>query len=268
MKTILVTGVTGSIGQSVAEQLAANATDKIVLIGRNVAKLQTLKNTLHGNATIETLPMDLADPGSIDAGVKLIKEKYPKIDALINIAAVYKQRRETTGKGFEAMFATNHLGPFRLTLGLMDVLKQTPHALVLTVSAPSSTKLNFDDLNGEKKFSALNAFGASKMANLLFSFKLAREFQSGTQSAIAYHPGLVKSELLHEASPLLSGLLRLMSSRPQSAAKTICDLIESHDHSLNGKFFTKGKKELKATAYAYEELNQEMLWKKSLALLN
>jgi len=269
MKTILVTGATGSIGQAVVEQLASTGHDKIVLIGRNNAKLQILRNSMGKNASqIETLGVDLADPKSINEGVALIKQKYPRIDALINIAAIYKQKRETTDKGYEAMFATNHLGPFQLTTGLLDILKQTPNAVVLTVSAPSSTKLNFEDLNGEKKFSALNAFGASKMANLLFSFKLAKEFQSGSQSAIAYHPGLVKSELLHEAPPLLSGFLRLVSSKPQSAAKTICDLITTHDHSLNGKFFTRGKKELKAAAYAYEQPNQEKLWEKSLALLN
>jgi retinol dehydrogenase-12 len=269
MKTILITGATGSIGRAVATEFAKEKSCRLVLIGRNEQKLKEVKTSLHKMPeTVDIVAVDLGDYNSIKKGVEWIRAKYPQIDALVNIAAVYKGKRQTNQKGIEAMFATNHLGPFQLTTGLMDVIRNTPGSVVLTVSAPSSTKLNFEDLNGEKKFSAFGAFGASKMANLLFSFRLAKEFEKGSQSAIAFHPGLVKSELLSEAPAILSGLLKVVSSKPESAAKTICELVKKQDHQLNGKFFTKGLKELKANAYAYEGSNQDRLWERSVALLN
>lgn len=266
MKTILITGATGSIGKAVAVQLSSTTDSKLVLIGRNAGKLQETKQALKDPSLIDVVAMDLGNKASIKTGVDLIRSRYKKIDALINIAAVYKAKRETDTHGIETMFGTNHLGPFQLTMGLIDILKSTPNAVVLNVSAPSSTKLNFEDLNGEKKFSALNAFGASKMANLLFTFRLAKDFAEGNQAAIAFHPGLVKSELLKEGPALLSGFLRLVSSKPEMAAKTIAELVLKQDKNQNGKFFTKGAKELKANSYAYDSSTQNQLWEKSMEM--
>lgn len=269
-KTILITGVTGVIGKAVAMEFASKGNLNLILIGRNLNKLNEVKSLLQNNYkgnTIQTVAIDLSDTASIKSGIEKIKSISDRIHALINVAAVYKSKRELTQKGFETMFATNHLGPFQLTNGLLDVLKNTEGSKILTVTAPSSTKIEFDNLNGEKKFSAFTAFGASKMENLLFAFKLAKEFHSGNHASMAFHPGLVKSEILHEAPGLLRGILKLISSRPEEAARAICNLVLKDDKNQNGKFYTKGEKELKAANTAYDEKIQDKLWEKSRELI-
>jgi len=108
---------------------------------------------------------------------------------LINNAAIYKSRRELSTDGFELMFVTNHLGPFLLTHLLLDPLMTRGSARILNITAPSSTQPDFDDLQREKKFNSLNAFGATKMRNLLFTFELARRLENTGVTVNAVHPG-------------------------------------------------------------------------------
>ena len=269
MKTIIVTGVTGSIGKAVAQALAQRGNIHLILAGRSAARLEELQNELQGKTTkVDTLPLDLSDTVSVGRAVETIKADYQAIDALVNIAAVYKAQKALSAQGHELMFATNHLGPFAFTTGLLPLLKATPGAKVLTVTAPSTTKIDFGNLNGEKKFSALTAFGASKMMNLLFTFQLAKEFGSDKQVSMAFHPGLVKSDLMSDVPALFRGLLRLVSSLPQKAGAAIATLILNESAALqNGKFFNSNGKELKPTALAQDAAVQQQLWAASELLV-
>jgi NAD(P)-dependent dehydrogenase (short-subunit alcohol dehydrogenase family) len=266
MKTAIITGVTGAIGGAVTREFDRDGSWNLVLVGRSRPQLETVRHALKHPASAEIVIADLSNTSSVKTAVDEIKRKYSAINAIINIAAVYKQQKELTPAGQETMFSANHLGPFTLTNGLMDLLKATPDARVLTVSAPTTTKLDFENLKGEKKFSALNAFGASKMCNLLFTFRLAREFQKSGQSALAYHPGLVKSNLLKEAPAMLRGFLRLVSTTPEKTARSIYELVGMPTSSTNGKFFTKGPKEIKPAAYSRDEVIQDKLWAESTAI--
>jgi NAD(P)-dependent dehydrogenase (short-subunit alcohol dehydrogenase family) len=270
MKNIIITGATGSIGKASAIALARKENVQLIIAGRNPAKLKQLKQELQSinkNCEPDLIELDLGNANSIKKAAEGIKQKYPKIDALVNIAAIYKQKRETNSAGNEMMFATNHLGPFLFTKLLLDNIKNTNGSKVLTVSAPSSTAIDFENLNGEKKFSAFNAFGASKMMNLLFAFKLGREFEKGSQASMAFHPGLVKSDLLHEGPGLMKGFFRMISSPPEKTAAAIASLItEGEAASQNGKFFDKNMKVLKAASRAYDQGVQDKLWKRSVEL--
>src|SRR5207249_5940135 len=124
-----------------------------------------------------------------------------------------------TPDGLETMFATNHLGPLLLTNLLLEELKRSADARVINVTAPSTTKLNFDDLQGEKKFSALSAFGASKMCNLLFTYELARRLAGTGLTANAFHPGLMKTDLLNEAPGMVRWLSHLFATSPERAGR-------------------------------------------------
>src|SRR2546426_10012925 len=100
--------------------------------------------------------------------------KYSKLDVLINTAAVVMSSRRVTPEGFEQMFATNYLGPFLLTRLLIPYLEAARPSRIINVTAPSTTRPNLNDLQGERKFSSLGAFGASKAADLPFTYALAR----------------------------------------------------------------------------------------------
>jgi retinol dehydrogenase 12 len=269
MKTIVVTGATGSVGSATVRELAKNEPITLVLVGRNTQKLEALKKEVANNKVrVDIITADLGNTQSVKKAAKTIRESYGNINAVINIAAVYKAGRVLTEQKYEMMMATNHLGPFALTTGIMDVLKATPGSKVFTVSAPSSTKLDFENLNGEKKFSALGAFGGSKMMNLLFAFDLAKKFEGHDHASIAFHPGLVKSELLNEGPALLKGFLNLISSKPGKTARAITKLVmEGDPRNQNGKFYNNSFKEMKAAKYAYDPSVQQQLWTKSEAML-
>jgi NAD(P)-dependent dehydrogenase (short-subunit alcohol dehydrogenase family) len=212
--------------------------------------------------------MDMSDSNSVNEAVKKIKKNYHRIDALVNVAAVYKAKKALTIDKRETMFATNHLAPFALTTGLLEILQSTPGSKVFTVTAPSSTKIDFDNLNAEKSFSALGAFGGSKMMNLLFAFHLAKKFNGTSHASIAFHPGLVKSSLLSESPAVVRGLFNLISSSPEKTGEAIARLVlDGRAETQNGKFFDKNLKEMKAAKHAYDESIQKKLWQISEKML-
>jgi NAD(P)-dependent dehydrogenase (short-subunit alcohol dehydrogenase family) len=161
------------------------------------------------------------------------------------------------------MFATNHLGPFLLTYLLMERLLASGSAHIINITAPSTTQLNFDDLQNEKKFNSLNTFGMTKMANLLFTFELARRMENTGVTVNAFHPGLVRSGLMKEAFAPVRLLTTLFSSSPTRAAQEIMRLATSPDfEKVNGKFLHNGK-ELEPAAYALDQNIQQKLWEVS-----
>src|SRR5262249_16176478 len=141
---------------------------------------------------------------------------------------------------------------FLLTYMLMDKLIASGSARVINIAAPSTTQLNFDDLQGVKNFNSLTAFGASKMANLLFTYELARRIENRGVKVNAVHPGLVRSALMKEAFAPLQFMLWLFSSSPNRAAEDIVKLATSPEfETTSGKFLHKGK-EMRAVAYALD----------------
>ncbi|HLC45026.1 MAG TPA: SDR family NAD(P)-dependent oxidoreductase, partial [Patescibacteria group bacterium] len=133
-------------------------------------------------------------------------------------------------------------------------------------TAPSTTKLNFDDLQSEARFRSLWVFGASKMANLLFTFGLARKLEGSGVTVNAIHPGLMRTTLMREAAAPIRWLLNLISQSPEKAAEPIVKVAIMPEYAgKNGLFFAKGK-EIRASTYAYDKEVQARLWDVSLRL--
>jgi NAD(P)-dependent dehydrogenase (short-subunit alcohol dehydrogenase family) len=179
------------------------------------------------------------------------------------VAGVFKSKRLENSQGNEYMFATNHLGPFKLTNDLLDLLKAGRPARIVTVSAPSTTKINFDDIEGKKKFSAgfLGAFGASKMMNIMFTYALSRRLEGSGVTACVFHPGLVKSDLTNEMPSIMNFIFKRISAKPDKAAKMLCTLaIASQFERANGIFYKYDGSEIKSSQYSYDKELQEKLW--------
>jgi NAD(P)-dependent dehydrogenase (short-subunit alcohol dehydrogenase family) len=264
-KIVLISGVTGAIGKATALELA-KANCQLIFLGRNSEKLESVKTEIvssSGNKNIEIVLADLSEPKSVKKAAEEIKKKYTSLNALVNIAAIFKSKRLVNSSGYEYMFATNHLGPFLLTNELLDLLKSGKPSRVVTVSAPSVTKIDFDDLHGTKKFSAgfMGAFGASKMMNLMFTYALARRLEGSGVTACVYHPGLVKSDLTREMPAIMNFIFKGISSKPENAAKMLCSLVidKTYENS-NGKFIKIGGKEITSNKYSYDKELQEKLW--------
>lgn len=271
-RTVLITGTTGAIGKATAFQLAREDCN-VIILGRDFEKLGKVRSEIikeTGNNDVSIAVADLSEPESIRKAANDIKTRHTALNALVNVAAVFRSKKEVNSAGLERMFATNHLGPFVLTNELLDLLKAGAPSRVLTVTAPSVTKVNFDDLHGEKKFSSgfIGSFGASKMMNILFTYALARRLENTGVTTSAFHPGLVKSGLIAEMPFLIRSLTGLFSGSPDKAAAMLCKLaIDPVYRDSNGKFFRNDGKEIKSSAYSYDLAVQERLWKLSEELL-
>ena len=269
MKVAIITGANGALGKATALELARQGWS-IGMVVRDQNRGSSARDTVaqtSGNANVHLLLTDLSSPDSIRRMTAAALEKFPRIDALIHTAAVYRSTRYLTVEKFEAMFATNHLGVFLLTNLLLEPLKASSPARVLVVSAPSTTRLNFDDLQGEKNFNAFNAFGATKMANLLFSFDLARRLEGAGVTVNAFHPGIVKSNIMGDAPALIRWMSKLMGSGPEKPAADLAALASAPEFAnLNGKFL-KGRTVIQPNAYALDQDIQRQLWEASTKLL-
>jgi NAD(P)-dependent dehydrogenase (short-subunit alcohol dehydrogenase family) len=267
-KTILVTGATGALGKATALELAKNNCN-VILMARNADKLSKVKADIISatkNDDIETVVADLSEPASIRKAVAEIKSKHSSLNGLVNTAAIFIKARKENSAGQEYMLATNHLGPFLLTNELLELLRAGKPSRILTVSAPSTTKVNFDDISGKAKWNPgfMGTFGATKMMNLMFTYALARRIEGTGVTASVYHPGLMKSELTHEMSAFANFIFGMMSSPPEKAAKMLANMTTDNQYNnSNGTFLKFNGKEIKSSAYSYEKDNQEKLWKLS-----
>lgn len=267
-----MTGATGAIGGATAIELAKNDC-QLILLGRNYEKLSATKSSImeaSGNADVDIYIAELSEPESIHQAASEIKKKYSCLNGLINLAAIFRKNRLENSTGLEYMFATNHLGPFMLTNEFLDLLKAGKPSRVITVSAPSTTKINFEDINGKNKFSAgfMGAFGASKMMNLMFTYALARRVEGSGVTANVFHPGLVKSDITNEMPAYINFIFKQISRKPDAAAKNLCSLIiDKKYESTNGTFLTLGGKEIKSNEYSKNIDLQEKLWKISEQLI-
>src|SRR5256884_1758268 len=191
MPTVVVTGATGAIGSATVASLVKRRA-QVVSLSRPV--------------------LDLSSMASVRSAAREVNRTVRHIDALLNIAAVYSTTYRKNGDGIELMLATNHLGPFLLTNLLRD--KLSGGGRVLVVSAPSGSKVDVDRLLDRDRFSAMHSFGASKAANLMFTFELARRAKRWDVRANAFHPGLVRSELMGEAPGAVRFGVRGISRSP------------------------------------------------------
>ncbi len=187
------------------------------------------------------------------------------IDILVHCAAVYTPRRSLTADGLETMFATNVAGPFLLTNLLLDQLR-AGRARILVLSAPSTVRLDLDDLQSERRFRSLTVFGASKAADLLVTFELARRLDGSGVTANAIHPGLVRSKLMRDAPAPLRWSTRLVSRSPEHAVKGIVPVALAAEYEgRTGRFF-KGGREIEAPSYTRDPRVARRLWEVTASL--
>ena len=268
-KICLVTGSTRGLGKATAFALAQQ--HATVTLGcrdrqRGEAALAEIKAGSPA-ATVDLLLLNLSVQHSIRTAVTEFESRYDHLDVLINNAAVFTRQRTLTADGYETMFATNHLGPFLLTNLLLSRLKAATAARILTITAPSTTRIAFEDVQAEHKFSALHAFGASKAANLLFTYDLARRLASTNVTVNAFYPGLVKTSLMREAPAPLRWLNPVFGQSPEPVAQSVVYYASSPDvQGMTGLLFNKGRQPMDSSPYTRDRAVQQQLWEASMAL--
>jgi NAD(P)-dependent dehydrogenase (short-subunit alcohol dehydrogenase family) len=178
---------------------------------------------------------------------------------------VFTSRYQKTVDGLELMLATNHLGPFLLTNLLRDRLAR--EGRVITVTAPSTTRVEIDRLLDRDRFNGFHSFGATKAANLMLTFELARRGKRWDVRANAFHPGLVRSELMREAPDVIRYASRLFSRSPERAGSDLADLALSPAFAGTSGWFFKGGKRIDPPKSSLDDAQQTALWKRSAELV-
>lgn len=200
-KVIIVTGANVGLGFESAKALAKKGAE-VVLAVRTVSKGEAAAQQIRIEdpaATVHVMELNLANLASISTFAETFKSQFNRLDVLMNNAGVMATPESKTDDGFELQFGTNHLGHFALTGQLLDVLLTTPDSRVVNVSslAAENGEMHFDDLMFEQDYHRFDAYGQSKLANLLFTLGLQQHFDAiGTDTiAVAAHPGVANTEL-------------------------------------------------------------------------
>lgn len=262
---VVVTGATGSIGAATASVLVRRGA-RVLLLARPSDRLAGEVKRLGGEEKrVSSVAVDLSSLASVRSAAKEIGRTVGHVDALLNIAATFSSEYRKTKEGFEVMLATNHLGPFLLTNLLRDQL--AGRGRVITVTAPSSTRVDIDQLMDKTRFKALDTFGATKAANLMFTFELARRAKRWEVRVNACHPGLIRSELMREAWAPIRVITRLVSKPPDKAAEDLADLAISPAHEGTTGWFFKGIKRIEPPKSTLDQQVQSHLWKRTAELV-
>jgi NAD(P)-dependent dehydrogenase (short-subunit alcohol dehydrogenase family) len=262
----LVTGSTSGLGKATAFALARQ--HATVILGcrdrqRGEAVLAEIKAGSLA-ATVEPLLLDLSVQHAVRTAVREFEKRYDHLDILINNAAVFTRERTLTADGYETMFATNHLGPFLLTSLLLERLQGAPHARILTMTPPSAARIAFEDLQAEHSFRAVQAFRASKSANLYFTSELTHRLAGTTVTVNAFYPGLVRTALMREAPIPLRWLNAVFGHAPESVAERVVYYAASPDvQAMTGMVFQQGRA---ARPCTNDRATAQHLWERSLAL--
>ena len=266
-KVCLVTGGNSGIGKSVALGLAKMGAT-VVVVSRNKEKGETaVTDTVEksGNNNVELIQADMSSQNSIHQLVNEFRARHEKLHLLINNAGVYLTKRSETEDGLESTFAVNHLGPFLLTSLLVDILKASAPSRIVNVTsdAHKGARVNFDDLQGERKFSGWQAYGQSKLAMILHTRGLAKKLEGTGVTVNSAHPGVVRTNFAKNNGGLVMLGFRFLGMffiSPESAAKRILYVATSPDlEGVTGKYFTK-MHEVKSSQESYDDDSARRLW--------
>ena len=264
---ILLTGVTGAIGKATVTELVKIGSHPLLLVGRTESSLLQLRQEvqpINPLVSIHLLTIDLANIDAVKAGIAKIIQEYKALHAIINLAAVITKERTLVKGGLETMFATNYLGPFLLTAELSKAFSPAYPLRIITVTSASTSRIDFANLQGEKRFSSIANFSQSKTCNVLLVKKLARELVQTPSVSFGFDPGIVRSKAMDEMPKLFGLIGKLVGKPPQQAAYALTQLATDpgFEHA-NGQFFNQRLQPIKVSSYAEDQQIQDKLWKES-----
>jgi NAD(P)-dependent dehydrogenase (short-subunit alcohol dehydrogenase family) len=269
-KICLVTGANSGIGKVTATALAAGGAT-VIMVCRSREKGEAARDEIvreTRNENVDLMIADFSDLGQIRRLAAEVKAKYPRLHALVNNAGAYNDKRRLTPDGYETTFAVNHLGYFLLTVELLDLLKSSAPARVVNVSSEAhrSARINLDDLNLEKSYGGWKSYGQSKLANVLFTYELARRLKGTGVTANCMHPGVVGTGFFNKIGGLTGKFLRLFAlfmRTPEKGADTVIWLASSPEvEGITGKYFVD-RKEQATNPESYNTTMAARLWEVS-----
>jgi NAD(P)-dependent dehydrogenase (short-subunit alcohol dehydrogenase family) len=272
-KTVLLTGGTGGIGKATALGLAIMGA-RVAITGRDRERSEVTAREIRaaGGGQVEVFIGDLSAQSEVRRVADEVLHSLSRIDVLVNNVGGYWNTRHVTADGLERTFALNHLAPFLLTHLLLDRLTQSGPARVVTVSsnAQAQGRIDFDDLQGMRSYSGSRAYSQSKLANVLFSYELARRLHGTSVTANALHPGVVSTSFGAEdpatVQRVLIPFLRPFMRTPAEGAATSIHLASAPDlEQVTGRYFADSKPKTSSKP-SYDQAAAVRLWQISAEL--
>lgn len=278
-KTVLITGANSGIGKAAALQFARLGAD-VVMACRSLQRgQQALEDVVNqsGSSSVELMQVDLASQASIRAFAAHFLEHRPRLDVLIHNAANFDHtltRPTLTEDGVETIFATNHLSVFLLTHLLLDRLKTSAPSRIITVASKGLAlypflDIEFDNLNGERKFSTQHAYYHSKLAQVMFTYDLAQRLQSSdiTVNCVRVTNVAIPDDRLTHLPPFLKTLYNLKrkaSITPERQAETYVYLAADPEVSrFTGGYWDENNRQVRSNKNSYNPQTWRRLWQVS-----
>jgi retinol dehydrogenase 14 len=272
--TVLVTGATGGIGKATALGLAAMGA-RLAITGRDRERTERAAREVRaaGSGQVDTFVADLSSQSEVRRLAEEVLQNVPCIDVLVNNVGGYWNTRHVTADGLERTFAVNHLAPFLLTNLLLDRMRQCAPARVVTVAsnAHAMGRIYFDDLQSERSYSGARAYNQSKLANVLFTYELARRLQGSGVTANALHPGVVSTSFGAEdpgrVQRLFVPFMRPFMKSPAQGAATSIHLAGAPEVATEtGRYFANSSPK-RSSKQSYDEVAATRLWQVSAGLV-
>lgn len=272
-RTVLVTGGTGGIGEATARGLAGLGA-RVGIVGRDEARARAAAERIRATGgEVDVFTADLSAQRQVRALAEQVLAAYPRLDVLVNNVGGYWAHRHPTEDGLERTFAVNHLAPFLLTNLLLDRLRESAPARVVTVSsgAQSMGRIDFDDLQGETGYNGQRAYNQSKLANVLFTYELARRLEGSGVTANVLHPGVVRTAFGQEDSQgwmrLMLPVMRPFMKSPEKGARTSIHLASSPEvEGVTGQYFANEQPK-RSSKVSYDTEAAARLWRVSAELV-
>ena len=267
--TCLITGATDGIGKEAAIELAKKGCN-LILIGRNKEKgdkvVEQIRKIADSYVDIDYFTADLMLMKEVSRVADEVSRKYPKIDILLNNVGAYFAFRGVTEEGFERTFALNHLGYFLMTKKLLPLIEKSNYKRIVNVSSSAHYGIDFefDNLNGEKKYSGFDIYKKSKLANVMFTYELAKRVKDKGITANCLHPGFVSTNFGKNNNFLWRNVIRvamwLTAINVKDGAKTSIHLACSDEvKDITGRFFANCQVK-KGSSKAKNDEHNRKLW--------
>lgn len=264
-RVCVITGANRGIGRATAEGLA-RLDAKVILVCRSKEDGDAVAYVIRAKYPVipDVVTADLSSQGSIRQAAADLQARYPHLHVLINNAGVIPRRREVTVDGLELQFAVNHLAYFLLTNLLLPQLKAGSPSRIINVSSGAHThaSIDFDDLQAERGYDPKQVYSRSKLANILFTYELARRLRGTQVTANSVNPGVVATRMLDDYMGVNPGAgpVRTFGAKPEEGAETSIYLASSPEvEGVTGMYFER-KRATRSSRESYDEAPARRLW--------